>query len=172
MKIKLSELRKVIREVTQESINEVGAMDFYGTNVPSASSFGQPQKIGAVEQALNALQFKAFKAAVAKTLSLGFTTQDVDAAVTYLQDNLKKAANVLRPADLQNIAVAYYSGMPVQTLKNTGFENDTFVKSMLDEWSSEMLKSVGSEEKKPFSEKPAVTKLHAAMASKGIKPRY
>ena len=139
MKIKLSELRKVIREVTQESINEVGAMDFYGTNVPSASSFGQPQKIGAVEAALDALQFKAFKTAVAKTLNLGFTTQDVDAAAVYLQNNLKKAANVLRPADLQNIAVAYYSGTPDQTLKNTGFENDTFVHAMLDKWSETVL---------------------------------
>jgi hypothetical protein len=139
MKIKLSELRKVIREVTQESINEVGAMDFYGTNVPSASSFGQPQKIGAVEAALDALQFKAFKAAVAKTLNLGFTTQDVDAAAAYLQNNLKKAANVLRPVDLQNVAVAYYSGTPDQTLKNTGFENDTFVHAMLDKWSETVL---------------------------------
>ena len=139
MKIKLSELRKVIREVTQESINEAGAMDFYGTNVPSVNSQKQPKMIGAVEQSVDALQFKAFKAAIEKTLSLGFTTQDIDAATAYLQNNLKKAANVLRPVDLQNIAVAYYSATPDQTLKNTGFENDAFVQAMLDKWSETVL---------------------------------
>jgi hypothetical protein len=169
MKIKLSELRRVIREVVQESVDiqEVGRLDVgdvYMSAVPASSA-----SKGAVMVASDTMKVQAFLDALDQTLQadLGPSTE----AVNLLNTHLKGVSNVLTPADLNAIADAYNVGDPSETLKGSGFEHDLDAHALLDAWSNKTSK-MAPEEKKPLPEKPAVSKLHAAMASKGIKPRY
>ena len=167
MKIKLSELRRVIRKVVQESVDiqEVGRLDVgdvYMSAVPPASA-----SKGAVMVASDTMKVQAFLDALDQTLQadLGPSTE----AVNLLNTHLKGVSNILTPADFKAIADAYSAGDPSETLKGSGFEHDLDAHALLDAWSARL---VTPEEKKPLPEKPAVSKLHAAMASKGIKPRY
>lgn len=169
MKIKLSELRRVIHEVVQESvgIQEIGRLDVadvYMSAVPSPSA-----SKGAVMVATDTMKVQTFLDTLDETLQADLGPS-VD-AVDLLNTHLKGVSNVLSPSDLSAIANAYSAGEPSDTLKGSGFEHDLEAHTLLDAWSSDILMSE-PEEKKPFPKKPAVAKLHTAMASKGVKPRY
>lgn len=141
MKIRLSELRRVVREVVQEEVNlqEVGRLDvtdrYMSAVAPEVPVGGdEPVAKGALMAAADSMQIADFLMALEKTL--GAQLGSGPEAVAMLNNHLR---GVLSEPEKKTVAGAYESREPSVALKGTGYEHDDEAQELLNVWANSVL---------------------------------